>query len=131
MTTEKLELIITILSILLILTIPQYGVIISFIIVILYLRRSKNRKELLKSIGLRRPKNLFTLVIISVFLGVLIELTTEIFFNPLIEKLTHSKIDLSKVDLSSIENYLTWIVIGFVFVILLVVITMLVIRLRR
>jgi membrane protease YdiL (CAAX protease family) len=111
--TEKVEMIITILAILFILAIPQYGVIISFIIVIIYLRRSKNRKELLKSIGLRRPKNLFTLVIISVFLGVLIELTTEIFFNPIIEKLMHIKIDLSEVDLSSVEKYLIWIVLGF------------------
>jgi len=112
--TEKVELTITILSIMLLLAIPQYGVILSFIIVIAYLRRSKNRKELLKSIGLKRPKNLFILIIIGVFLGALIELTTEIFFNPIIEKLTHSKIDLSEIDLSRIGNYLTWIVIGFV-----------------
>jgi len=114
LTTEKVELIITILSILLLLAIPQYGVIISFIIVFAYLRLSKNRTELLKSIGFKRPKNLFILSILSVFCGVLIELTIEILLNPLIEKLTHSKIDLSEVVLSSIGNYLTWIVIGFV-----------------
>lgn len=114
LTTENLELIITILSVILILTIPQYGVILSFIMVSIYLIRNKNRKELSKSIGLRRPKNLLTLIIISALLGVLIELTTEIFFNPIIEKLTHSKIDLSEVELSSIGAYLTWIVIGFV-----------------
>ena len=114
LTTEKVELIITILAILLILAIPQYGVILSFIIVIAYISRSRNRKELLQSIGLRRPKNLFNLIIIGVFLGTLIELTTEIFCNPIIEKLTHSKIDLSGIDLSHIGNYLTRIVIGFV-----------------
>ena len=114
MTTENLEFIITILCILLILAIPQYGEILSFIIIIPYLRGSKNRKELLKSIGLKRPKNLFTLIMLCLFLGVLIELTTEIFFNPIIEKLTGSKIDLSVVDLSSVEKYLTWMVIGFV-----------------
>ncbi len=114
MITEKLELIITVLSILLIMAFREYGEILSITIVILYLRVSKNRKELLKSIGVKRPKNLFTLVTLCLFLGVLIELTTEIFFNPIIEKLTGSKIDLSAVDLSSIEKYLTWMVAGFV-----------------
>lgn len=114
MSTEKLELIITILSVILILAIPQYGVIIAFIIVVAYLRRSNNRKELRKSIGLKRPKNLALLIIVTVFLGVFIELTMEILANPIIEKLTNSKIDLSEVEMASIGDYLTWIVIGFV-----------------
>lgn len=112
--TEKLELIITILTVIFILAIPQYGVIIAFIIVVAYLRRSKNRKELRKSIGLSSPKSLMALVIVTAFLGALIELTMEIFLNPLIEKLTHSKIDLSEVEMTSIGDYLTWIVIGSV-----------------
>lgn len=114
MSTEKLELAITILTIILILAIPQYGVILSFVIVIAYLRRSKTRKDLLKSIGLRQPRNLLFLVIVSACLGVLIELSTEIFLNPIIENITDSKIDLSAVDLSSVWAYLTWIVVGFV-----------------
>lgn len=113
-TSAKLELMITILSILIILTIPQYGVIISFIIVIAYLRQSKNRIALRKSIGLKRPKNLLILVSVSVLLGVFIELTTEIFLNPIIENLTSSRIDLSEVDLGSLGAYLIWIIIGFV-----------------
>ncbi|MEO6903910.1 MAG: CPBP family intramembrane glutamic endopeptidase [Bacteroidia bacterium] len=111
--TEKLELILTILSVILILAIPQYGVILSFIIVIAYLRRSQNRKEVLKSIGLSQTKNVIALIIVSAILGGLIELTMEIGFNPLIEKITHSKIDLSEVKLTSIADYLMWIVIGF------------------
>lgn len=114
MPTEKLELIITILSTILILAIPQYGVIIAFVIVIAYLRRSKNRKELRKSIGLRQSKSWAILIIVCAFLGLFIELAMEILLNPIIEKLTHSKIDLSKVVLSSIGDYLAWIVIGFV-----------------
>ncbi len=112
--TEKLELIITLLSILFILSISQYGVILSFVIVFIYLRRSKEKASLLKSIGLDKPRNIFTIIVTSLILGILIELTTEIIFNPIIEKMTNSKIDLTKVDIDSFGKYLAWIVIGFV-----------------
>lgn len=114
LTTEKLELMITILSVILILTIPQYGVIIAFIMVIVYLRRSKNRFEIRKSIGLKRPNNLPILIFVTAILGILIELVIEIFVNPIIEKITNSKIDISEVEMESFGDYLTWIVIGFV-----------------
>lgn len=114
LTTKKIETLITILSILFIIGIPQYGVILAFVIVFVYLRRSKNRSELLTSIGLKRPKNLISIVIICLILGILIELATEIISNPIIEKITHSKIDLSKVDLSTFSKYLIWVLIGFV-----------------
>lgn len=114
LTTKKIETLITILSILFIIGIPQYGVILAFVIVFVYLRRSKNRSELLTSIGLKRPKNLISIVIICLILGILIELATEIISNPIIEKITHSKIDLSEVDLSTFSKYLIWVLIGFV-----------------
>lgn len=114
LTTKKIELIITILSTLLIIGIPQYGVIGAFILVFVYLRRSKNRKELLNSIGLKQPKNLILMLITCLFLGIIIELTVEILLNPFIEKLTNSKIDLSRIDLSTFWKYLMWIIIGFV-----------------
>jgi len=111
---ERLELIITILSVISILSIPQYGVILSFILVIVYLRRSKNRNELRQSIGLKQPKNTAILIILSAVMGIAIELAMEILVNPMIEKLTHSTIDLTKVKMSSIGEYLVWIIIGFV-----------------
>lgn len=114
MPTEKLELILTLVAVFLILAIPQYGVILAFIIVFAYLRRSKNRKALLTSIGLRRPQNWILLVVITAVLGCLIEVIAEVLFNPLIEHFTGFKIDLSEVDLSSFGAYLVWILIGFV-----------------
>jgi len=111
---EKFEIIITIFCTLLILAVPQYGVLISFIIVIGYIIGSKNRKELRKSIGLIRPKNLMKLVVVTACLGILIEIIMEILVNPIIEKLTFSEIDLSKVEIISIGDYLTWIILGFV-----------------
>lgn len=114
LSAEKLELIITILSIIFILAIPQYGVILSFVIVFVYLRRSKNRKELLKSIGFVRPANWVKTIILAAIMGILIEVFMEILVNPMIEQLTSSKIDLSKVDMPNIVYYLVWIVIGFV-----------------
>lgn len=109
-----MEMILTILSVVFILAIPQYGVMIALILVIAHLRRSKNRNELRKSIRLKRPNNMAILIIVTVLLGVLIELAMEILANPVIERLTNSKIDLTEVEMSSIGGYLTWIVIGFV-----------------
>ena len=95
---ERLELIITILSVISILSIPQYGVILSFILVIVYLRRSKNRNELRQSIGLKQPKNTAILIILSAFMGIAIELAMEILVD----------------DSGNVTLFGVWIIIGFV-----------------
>ena len=86
--------------------------------VIVYLRRSKNRFEIRKSIGLKRPNNLPILIFVTAILGILIELVIEIFVNPIIEKITNSKIDISVFDLDSYwfcdwwtfgRNFVSWI----------------------
>lgn len=114
LSAEKVEMIITILSVILILTIPQLGVLIAFVMVMAYVFGSKHRKALRKSIGLVRSKHLMKLIIVTALLGILIELIMEILINPLIEKITLSEIDLSKVAIVSIQDYLIWILLGFV-----------------
>jgi hypothetical protein len=114
LTTKKLELILTVLSTLILIGLQQNGVVIATVIVMIYLRRSENRNELQRSVGLIRPKKIFPLITVSLVMGVAIELIFEILLNPIIEKWTHSKIDLSQIDLSTLSKYLMWLIITFV-----------------
>jgi len=111
----KTELFITIICFALILGIPQYGVIGAFIIVFAYIRRSKERKLLLYSIGFKKPKNWVKTIALTLAIGIAIELFAETIFNPLAEKITNSTIDLTEVDFKdSIFMYFLWVIIGFV-----------------
>ncbi len=109
------ELLVTIAIIALIVLVPQYGVIASFIIVIAYLRRQKDRLQVLQSIGLNKPNNWYYLILLSMILGAAIELCAEVVVNPIIEHILREKIDLSVVNIKyNLFNYVLWILIGFV-----------------
>lgn len=111
----KVEFIITAVSFLLIIAVPQYGVIGAFVLVIAYLRRSSDRPVLLQSIGFRRPASWPAVVLLALALGMAIELLTETLVNPLIERVLRSPVDLSRVDFhGSLLVYLLWVLIGFV-----------------
>ena len=49
-------------------------------------------------------------------IAIAIELSFEIFFNPIIEKFTASKIDLTSYDnmRGNLSNYITWLFIGWI-----------------
>lgn len=109
------ELLVTLATIALIVLVPQYGVIASFIIVIAYLRRQKDRPLVLQSIGLKKPSNWYYVILLSMIMGTAIELCAEVFVNPIIENILREKIDLSVVNIKgNTLNYFLWIVIGFV-----------------
>lgn len=109
------ELLVTLAAIALIVLVPQYGVIASFIIVIAYLRRQKDRSQVLQSIGVHKPNNWFYVILLSMICGAAIELCAEVVVNPIIEHFLREKIDLSIVNIKgNTLNYFLWIVIGFV-----------------
>ncbi|WP_022825981.1 CPBP family intramembrane glutamic endopeptidase [Hymenobacter norwichensis] len=111
----KIEFILTLVCFIIIPCIPQVGVIGAFILVIAYIRRSKNRPLLLRSIGFSSPANWLKVVGVSVVLGVAAELFAEIIFNPLIEKITDTPIDLTKVDFhTNLLIYMGWVALGFI-----------------
>jgi membrane protease YdiL (CAAX protease family) len=109
------ELLATLAAIALIVLVPQYGVIASFIIVIAYLRRQKDRSKVLQSIGVLKPNNWFYVILLSMICGAAIELCAEVVVNPIIEHFLREKIDLSVVDIKGDAlSFVLWIVIGFV-----------------
>lgn len=86
---------ILILSIILLL--PPIGVLIAFGIVMVII--VLNRKDpILKSIGFVSQKNWLKTIFISLALGILIELSFQLFFNHIFEYVTSSKIDVSGFD---------------------------------
>jgi len=99
------ELLIAIVCIVIILLLPPLGVLISFIGVMLYLVISRNRRDNFRSIGFVKPPGWVRTVLISLALGIAIQMSFQILFDPLIEMATGSKIDLSA--LSSIRGNLT------------------------
>jgi uncharacterized protein len=112
----KIELIITVLSLLLVLFFPPIGVLISFLIVITYLTWGKNRALKFRSIGFKTKQNWPRLILICLIIGIVIEISFQILFNPILENITDSKIDLSAYDhlRGNILNYLIMILVGWI-----------------
>jgi len=111
-----LDLLIALICLVVIVALPPLGVMISFVIVILYLLVGKDRKQKLKSIGFTRPKSWLKTIFICLLLAIVIETSFQVFFNPIIEKLTTSKIDLSAYDniRGNFPNYLIMLMVGWV-----------------
>ncbi|MBN2259327.1 MAG: CPBP family intramembrane metalloprotease [Clostridiales bacterium] len=113
---NKLELTALILSLLAITILPPYGILIAFGLVILVLFIGKEKKQKLKSIGFTRPKNWGKTILICVLLAIAIEMSFEILFNPIIERLIVSKIDSTGLDniRGNLSNYLIWLLLGWI-----------------
>ena len=83
---------------------------------LLYLLIGKDRKLKFNSIGFIKHQNWLKIILISLLLGIVIELSFQILINPLFDKLTHSTIDLSSFD--SVQGnllvYLAMLAIGFI-----------------
>lgn len=112
----KIEIIIAIACLLITIAVPPIGVLISFILVLLYLLIGKDRKEKLKSIGFKSPSDWRRAIILCLLFGILIELSFQTVFNPITQKLTDSDIDLKAFDgiRGNFPNYLAMLVIGWV-----------------
>ncbi len=95
---------------------PAAGVLVGFGIVFVYVLLSGERRQKLHSIGFRRVANWKKLFGTSVILGMGIEFSFQIVFNPVIETITASKIDLSGFESlrGNLPNYLIWILFGWV-----------------
>jgi uncharacterized protein len=113
---SKIELLLVIASLLIAVALPPLGVLIGFVLVLLYLLVGKNRKENLKSIGFTSPESWTKTILICLFLGIIIELSFQIVLNPIIEKLTNSSIDLTAYDgiRNNFINFLSVLLIGWV-----------------
>jgi len=116
MMKNKFELILLIVLLLLVMFGEDLGMILSFIIVILYLLIGKNRKEKLISVGFKKPANWGKLLLTTFLLGLAIEMSFQILINPIIESLTKSSIDLSVFAgiKGNLPTYLIYVLIGFV-----------------
>lgn len=115
-TNRKIELIIAFLYLLLNAAYHNKAVLIADIAVVVYLLIGKSRKEKLKSIGFTRPVNWLKTILICLFFGIVIELCSDIFIDPLIEKIMNLKTDISSYDYlrGSLPDYLMLLIIGFV-----------------
>lgn len=112
----KIELGIVILCLLVILLLPPIGVFISFLAVLIYLIIGKDRQIKFKSIGFKNPENWWNTIFLCLIFGILIEFSFQIIFNPIIEIVTESKIDLSAYEnlRGNVSNYIIMIGIGWI-----------------
>jgi membrane protease YdiL (CAAX protease family) len=112
----KIELLITIACLLVTVTFPPIGVLIGFIIVLLYILIGKDRKEKLKSIGFKTPSGWVKAIFLCLFFAILIEVSFQTLFNPIIQKLTGSEIDLKAFDgiRGNFHFYLGMLLVGWV-----------------
>lgn len=113
---SKSELYITIVGLLVTVSLPPIGVLIGFVIVLVYLIIGKDRKEKLKSIGFNSPDGWRTTIFLCLLFGILIELSFQIVFTPIIEMISNSTVDLSAYDgiRGNFLNYLVVLLIGWV-----------------
>lgn len=77
---------------------------------------TKNRRARWISIGFRHPVNWLKTIATAFVLAFAIEISFEVFFNGLIERITGSPIDLSDFETirGNLTVYLTWLLIGWV-----------------
>lgn len=113
---SKIELSLVVASLLIAVALPPIGVLIGFVIVLVYLLVGKGQNEKLKSIGLTAPESWTRTILLSLVFGLLIESSSQIVLNPVIEKLTDSTIDLKAYDgiRNNFLNYLGVLLIGWV-----------------
>lgn len=114
--TRKLESWLTLVLSLLILFIPQYGVIAAFVLFCVYVRRSQDRKAVLRSLGFKPPANWVKTTCLCLLLGVVIEVSSQLVVTPLLERLTNSRLDLAALGhlRGNLGAYLLWLGIGWV-----------------
>ena len=96
-----------------IMTLPNFGVLIAFVFVILALFTGIRRGSF-KSIGFIRPEGWLKTLISGVFIGVAVQLSYSIVFDPLIERLTGIPIDLSNFNdmRCNLPLLVVWLAIG-------------------
>jgi uncharacterized protein len=113
---NKIELSLTIISLLVIILLPPYGILIAFCLILVYVISVKDRRNKLKSIGFVSPGYWFKTIFLCLILTVIIELGFEALINPVIERLTGSGIDLSGYETmrGNLSGYLRWLLLGWV-----------------
>jgi len=109
------EIILLIICLVIIPVFPSIGVLISFILVLLYLCLSAARRERWNSIGFHHPGNWLKAIGTAFILAFILEMGFEILLNGLIERVTGTAIDLSNFDSmrGNFINYLIWLLIGW------------------
>lgn len=115
-TNHKIELAIAFLYLLLHFIIPSKGILIADVAIVLYLLIGKERRQKIKSIGFRRPINVWKTILACLFLGIVLELSFDAFLDPLIEKIINQKTDMSSYDYirGDLADYLVLLIIGIV-----------------
>lgn len=110
------ELVVTIVCLAVIMLLPPLGVIIAFLLVVLYLLIGAERLQRLRSIGFTQPDSWTKAIAVCFLLGLVIETCFVVVITPLIEQLTGSGIDLSAYDniRGNIPNYLLMLLVGWV-----------------
>lgn len=101
---------------LLILFIPQYGVIAAFVLLCVYLRRSQDRKAVLSSLGFKSPTNWAKTSAFCLLLGVVLEVSSQVVVTPVLERLTTSHLELTALAplRGHLGPYLWWLGMGWV-----------------
>ena len=99
-----------------IITLPNLGVLIAVLFVLIALFIGK-KKGSFRSIGFIRQKRWQHTIMRGMFLGIVIQLLFSIIFDPLIEKLTGIPIDLTGLDnmRGNFPLFVIWLVIGIGF----------------
>lgn len=99
-----------------ILLVPSIGVLIAFIFIIIILWIERKRIKIFTSIGFKKPESIDKTLLLCLIYGIVIELSFQMFLNPLFEISTGSRIDLSSFDnvKGNFATYIIMLIIGWV-----------------
>jgi uncharacterized protein len=113
---SKIELFITLACLVIAIAFPPIGVLIGFFLVMLYVLIGKDRKEKLKTIGFQAPDGWTRTISLCLLYASLIEVSFQIIFNPIVQRLTGSTIDLQAFDVirGNFPNYLGMLLVGWI-----------------
>jgi membrane protease YdiL (CAAX protease family) len=99
----------------LILLFPGVGVLFAFIVIIPVIILTF-KQGILKEMGFRKPENWGRTILTALILGIAIEMSFQLFFNPIIEYFTKVEIDLSEMDplKGNLTNYFIMMIVGWI-----------------
>jgi hypothetical protein len=118
--TKALEMAIIAICLIVIILLPMIGVAIAFVVMATYILVNKERLSKLKELGFKKPSSWEKTILTTISFALLIQLSFLVLFDPLIERITSSQLDISGVE--HVKGNLTnlfimlgvgWIIGGF------------------
>jgi len=111
-----LEMAIVAICLIVIILLPMIGVAIAFVVMTTFILLSQERLSKIKELGFKKPSNLWKTILTTISLALLIQLSFLIIFDPLIESVTSSQLDLSGVEhvKGNLTNFFIMLGVGWI-----------------